>query len=188
MKRADKAAMANPHPTLDRQVVEALAKDSGQGLARIDPADMEYLGVTVGDIIEVRGQRRAAARAMPNCLGERGQGLVQLDAVLRENAVVRLNGQVRLSRAEAQPASSLELRPLRELRSPAQDRLAHLPRLLHGVPFLPGDRVRVTLEGGDPVDFIVVRTFPTGTVVVAARDTVIRVKEGPVPPKSYNYQ
>ena len=35
------------------RVAEALPKDVGRGLARLDPKDMAELGVEIGDVIEV---------------------------------------------------------------------------------------------------------------------------------------
>ncbi len=38
------------------KVAEALPKDLGRGLARLDPADMSRLGVSVGDVVTRFGQ------------------------------------------------------------------------------------------------------------------------------------
>ena len=40
------------------KVSEALGKDVGRALARMDPADMAALGAGIGDIVEVVGKRR----------------------------------------------------------------------------------------------------------------------------------
>ena len=39
------------------RVSESTGKDVGRGIARIDPADMQRLGVDVGDMLEVEGKR-----------------------------------------------------------------------------------------------------------------------------------
>ena len=43
------------------RVAEALPKDVGRGLARLDPKDMAELGVEIGDVIEVVAKQTTAA-------------------------------------------------------------------------------------------------------------------------------
>ncbi len=50
---------------LKLKVTEALPKDLGRGLARLDPADMLRLGLEVGDIVELAGKRTTVGKAMP---------------------------------------------------------------------------------------------------------------------------
>ena len=47
---------------LKLKVSEALPKDLGRGLARLDPADMARLGLEVGDIVSSRASGRPSAR------------------------------------------------------------------------------------------------------------------------------
>ncbi|MBI3077056.1 MAG: hypothetical protein HYY85_08755, partial [Deltaproteobacteria bacterium] len=47
------------------RVAEALPKDVGRGIARIDPEDLRTLGAEVGDIVEIQGKRRTVAKVMP---------------------------------------------------------------------------------------------------------------------------
>ncbi|MFA6035035.1 MAG: AAA family ATPase, partial [Myxococcota bacterium] len=65
--------------TLKLKVTEALGKDVGRAFARIGPEDMERIGVTVGDTIEVAGKRMTMCKAMPAFKETRGQQRVQLD-------------------------------------------------------------------------------------------------------------
>ena len=50
---------------LTLRVSEALAKDVGRGIARIDPKDMAEMDAEVGDIIQILGKRPAVAKVMP---------------------------------------------------------------------------------------------------------------------------
>src|SRR5215510_8183193 len=50
---------------LVRKATEALAKDVGRGLARLDPADMSLTGIAPGDVIRLTGKRATVAKAMP---------------------------------------------------------------------------------------------------------------------------
>lgn len=68
------------------RVSEALAKDVGRGIARIDPKDMVEVGAEVGDIIQIMGKRPAVAKAMPAYMEDRGKDIIQLDGITRGNA------------------------------------------------------------------------------------------------------
>ncbi|MGD0249151.1 MAG: alkaline phosphatase family protein, partial [Candidatus Limnocylindrales bacterium] len=64
-----------------RKVAEALPKDVGRGLARLDPADMASMGIEPGDVIRLIGERETAAKAMSAFPGDRGKGIVQIDGL-----------------------------------------------------------------------------------------------------------
>jgi hypothetical protein len=40
------------------KVAEAKAKDAGRGIARVDPAVMDVLGLTAGDVLQIEGKKR----------------------------------------------------------------------------------------------------------------------------------
>jgi transitional endoplasmic reticulum ATPase len=67
--------------TLTLRVAEALPKDVGRGIARLDPADMERLGAGIGDVVAITGKRRTVARVMPAYADERGKSLAQIDGM-----------------------------------------------------------------------------------------------------------
>ncbi len=66
---------------LTLKVKEALAKDAGRAIVRIDPQDMKTLGVGVGDILEIEGKRKTPAKVMPCYAEERGKDIIQMDGV-----------------------------------------------------------------------------------------------------------
>ena len=43
------------------RVAEALVKDVGRGIARLDPKDLGRLGAVVGDILAITGERTTVA-------------------------------------------------------------------------------------------------------------------------------
>ena len=45
-------------PTLKLRVTEALNKDVGRALVRIDPDDLARLQVNIGDLLEISGKRK----------------------------------------------------------------------------------------------------------------------------------
>jgi hypothetical protein len=46
------------------KVTEALSKDVGRALARLDPADMLTLKLEIGDIVEIVGKRSTVCKVM----------------------------------------------------------------------------------------------------------------------------
>ncbi len=160
-----------PQPTVESRsfrVAEALGKDVGRGIARLDPRDLAAVGAEVGDIVSITGERMAVAKAMPAYADARGKKLVQIDGILRGNAKAAIDGRVTIARIEHAPAARIALRSVGEARVPdgASD-TRYVGRLLEGLPVLVGDRVRATLFGSRFQDFEVVGTTPrTGCVVV----------------------
>ena len=163
--------------TLMLRVAEALAKDVGRGLARIDPEDLKALGVQVGDIIKVEGKRWTVAKAMPAFMEARGKGTVQIDGVVRANAQVGLDERVRIEGISAAPAARLVLSPLSAVRPGQRERdVRYIGRLIEGLPVLAGDRIRASLFGTMAEEFVVQETAPTGPVVVRPT-TAVRIQQ-----------
>ena len=91
------------------KVKEALAKDVGRALARIDPEDMQSLGLEVGDIIVIEGKRQTPAKVMPCYADDRGKGIIQMDGIVRANAQAGLDEKVKLIKADYKPAGKVTL-------------------------------------------------------------------------------
>ena len=151
-------------PPLKRSVAEGLSKDAGRAVARVDPADLDRLGLSIGDTIRVAGERAAVAKALPMHPERRGEGVVQLDGVLRHNARVGLGDSVELEPVDVPPADRVVLRP--DGGMPSDQDLDYLGRLADGLPVQPGDRVRVTLFGSRWIDFTAASTRPDGPVLI----------------------
>ncbi len=157
---------------LKLKVTEALAKDLGRGLARLDPADMARLGLEVGDIVELEGKQTTVGKAMPAYKEHREQARVQIDGVTRENAGAALDQLINVRKATVRPAERVVLTPLGFV--PADRDLEYIGSLFDGLPVLAGDRVRATLFGNRSADFKVDSTTPAGPVVIKPR-TVLEI-------------
>ncbi|MGA9351599.1 MAG: CDC48 family AAA ATPase [Anaerolineae bacterium] len=165
--------------TLSLRVAEALPKDVGRGLVRLDPQDLERLGVSIGDVVEIAGKRPTVARAMPAYAAQRGQGLIQMDGILRANAGAALDERVTVRRVEVQPARTVALTPVEALRTSREAAQArYLARLLDGIPVVPGDRVRVNLFGTRAQTFTVAETTPAGPVLIGPATAIRLTGEG----------
>ena len=162
------------------RVAEALPKDVGRGLVRLDPQDLERLGIGIGDVVEVAGKRSTVARAMPAYADQRGQGLIQMDGILRTNAGASLDERVTVRRVEVQPARTAVLAPAEGSQASwGAHQARYLARLLDGIPVVPGDRVRVNLFGTRAQTFTMVETSPAGPVLICPTTTIrLASKEG----------
>ena len=159
------------------KVAEALSKDVGRGMIRLDPGDMNKMGVQVGDIIEVEGKRKTAAKAMPAYLEDRGTGEVRMDGLLRKNAGVGIDERVTLRKAEHQMAQRVDLSPLTVMRAMRGERdRKYIATLLEGLPLREGDMVRANLFGARSQDFKVVGTRPKGILLIHP-GTTVRIEE-----------
>ena len=67
------------------KVSESTGKDVGHGIARMDPADMNRLGLDIGGMVEVIGKKTAVCKLLPTFKEHRGKERLQIDGVIREN-------------------------------------------------------------------------------------------------------
>ena len=153
--------------SLTLRVGEAKPKDVGRGIARMDPQDLERLGVQVGDVIEIEGKRKTVAKVMPAYSEDRGKLLIQMDGLLRGNAQVSLDEKVSVQKTSCSPADKIVLSPLTLTRSLSRERdNKYIGTLLDGLAMVKGDTIRANLFGTQSQDFNVVSTVPKGAVQV----------------------
>src|SRR4030042_2926662 len=168
--------MKKENTTLTLKVKEALPKDVGRAIARIDPKNMESMGIEVGEIVVIEGKRKTPAKAMPLCLEERGKGIVQIDGITRENAQIGLDEKVTIQKTSQRPASKITLSPITSVGSFEKEKDAkYIGSLMEGLPLTVGDKVRATLFGTRSCDFKVLDTIPDGIVAIGPT-TLIRME------------
>ncbi len=153
---------------LELKVAEAFSKDVGRGLARIDPEDMKLLGAEVGDIVEISGKRTTVAKLMPAFSDDRSKRIIQIDGIVRGNAQVRVDDQIKIRKTTAQSASVIELSSSK----PARRDTRYIGKLLGGLPVVKGDVVRITFFGTRYQEFVVINTHPQGAVIVHPKTSI----------------
>jgi transitional endoplasmic reticulum ATPase len=158
------------------KVTEAIPKDLGRGLARLDPADMARLGLEVGDFVELVGKRTTVGKAMPAYKELREQARIQIDGVTRENTGAAIDQLIEVRKAMVRQAERVVLTPLGYV--PADRDLEYIGSLFDGLAVLAEDRVRATLFGNRSADFKVASTNPSGPVVIKPR-TVLEIARSP---------
>ncbi len=167
-----------PKDTSILKVSEALAKDVGRGIAKLDPKDMAKLGVEVGDIIQVVGKRATAVKVMPAFMEDRGKDIIQIDGITRENAQIGLDEKVQVQKTEYKTAAVVAL-ALITTRGTLEERdTDYIGKLLEGLPVTAGDKVRATLFGTRYQEFSIVDTSPRGVVIIHSTTTIKIKGEG----------
>jgi transitional endoplasmic reticulum ATPase len=149
---------------LKLKVAETLSRDVGRGIARMGPEDLEKLGLSVGDMVEITGKRATVCKAMPAHKELRGQSRIQIDGLVRENAGAGLDEFVTVRKTSCRPAERVVLAPATV--RPAERDLDYIGSLLDGLPVQEGNRIRATLFGSRWADFRVVSTTPKGPVLI----------------------
>ena len=157
------------------KVAEAVKKDVGRGLARIDPADIERLHTSIGDIVEIVGKKRTVAKVMPAFKEDRGKGIIQIDGPTRGNAHIGLDEKVTIKKIAWNPADNVVLTPITTVNLERDSK--YIGNLLDGLPTVEGDRIRATLFGSRFTDFMVKSTTPKGVVVINPT-TLLKFAEG----------
>ena len=158
------------------KVKEAMTKDVGRCIARIDPDDMKRYGIKEGQIIEIEGKRRTPARALSCDSCDRGSRMIQIDGIIRDNAQVGIDDYVTISKASHNFAESISLEPVTTISLLEKEKDAkYIVSLLEGMPVSKGDRVRITLFGTRTCDLRISGTAPHGIVVIN-KDTYISLE------------
>ncbi len=156
------------------RVAEAHVEDIGRAVARLAPADLMRIGVRAGEVLKITGSTIAVARAELSDQGH--EGVIQIDGTARSNCGAGLQEQVTVTPVEHAQAVAVRFSPLCMGAAPAIIAPERMLQDLEGVPVVAGCVVRVPTFA-KAVNFQVVRTIPSGPVVIGKR-TDIRVVEG----------
>ena len=94
------------------KVSEAISqKDVGQGVARLDPNVMDDLNIRERDLIEIVGEKRTAAIALPSQT-DIGLGVIRIDGLVRKNSGATIGGEVQVKKIKAVEAKKVVLAPI----------------------------------------------------------------------------
>jgi len=159
---------------LPLRVAEARVKDIGRAIARLVPADLRRIGAAAGDVLKITGGTMAVVRAEVS--DEAPEGTIQIDGTSRSNCGAGLQEQVTVARMEHEQAVAVRFSPLWVGAAPATIAPDRMLEDLAGVPVIAGGVVRVPTFA-KAVNFQVVRTIPSGAVVIG-KHTDIRIVEG----------
>jgi len=153
------------------RIKEALVKDVGRALARIDPKDMKLLGLESGDVIVIEGKRATPVKIMPCYPDDRDKRIIQIDGITRENAQAGIDEKVKVIKTACRQAAKIKLKPETKSGSLKADDAKYIGSLINGLPVTKGDKVRANLFGSRSVDYTVTGTSPEGVVLIHPNTT-----------------
>jgi len=168
----------------------------GLGRARIDTVTRKSLTCDVGDIIEIVGKKRTAAKVFRAAHEDENKGIIRIDGMIRGNAGVSIGEKVGVRKAEVQLATKVVVAPKipkgkRVRFGQGVDELFKKGLLNRAVT--KGDELiipNIALMGGF-LPFVVASTTPSGIVQVgeftelAVRTEPVEVEELVTPSVTY---
>ena len=163
-----------PEKTATLRVADALQRDVGRGIARIDPKVVTDLGLTSGDVVQITGKRKTNALCWPAHEQDYGKGIVRIDGYLRNNAGVSIDDKVTIRKIDAKIAERLTLAPTEPLRIVGGEE--YLSQLLEGRVLSRGDFVPINIMGRT-VNLVVTSTSPSAEAVIVTEGTEVLVGE-----------
>jgi transitional endoplasmic reticulum ATPase len=162
--------------TVELKVAEARSSDVGRGIARIDPAVIEELNLTSGDVVEILGKRRTAAISWPGYPEDEGLKIIRIDGSTRRNAGIGIDDKVKIRKIEARQASKVKLAPTEPLRIVGGE--SYLRQFLENRVVTKGDTIEINLMGRK-IGLVVVAAQPYAEAVIITYATEIEVSEKP---------
>ncbi|MDE1827811.1 MAG: hypothetical protein KGH65_01485 [Candidatus Micrarchaeota archaeon] len=160
-------------PSEINRVKEAHGRDVGKGVARIDYDTMDLLGLSLGDIVEIKGKRVTAAKILSLYPSDEGKNMIRIDSILRNNAKVDLEKEVTLRKIKTDDAiavfveNSVWIPPIDE---------RYIADCLDTVPITKGDNIVIPYFGGR-LTFKVTKIVADTEVAIVREKTVFHVKE-----------
>ncbi|ANT64682.1 CDC48 family AAA ATPase [Prosthecochloris sp. CIB 2401] len=159
-------------------VHEALAKDAGRSIARIEPGKLKELGLELGEVVlleDDQGRGAVPVRIMPLYPNDREPGAIQIDPILRDTLKVMLGEAVRLHAVTSQSARKITVRrfPTGEQ---ARTKTSLPPLFLEGIPVCSGQVLRPHQDRLRGSGYSIVSTIPSGVVVITT-DTIIQLDQ-----------
>ncbi len=196
--------MSSEHPQRKeiKVRIEELEKSrSGRSLCYIDPLILEELGLTTGNIIEIRGKKKTTGIVVSS-VADKEKRIIRLDGLQRLNAGATIGEFVTIKLARVYPAEEIVLTPTKENIDPRKQAEAIKAKLIDK-PVVIGDIVDVlgaVYQKRDPdnpmseimnmfmrspkrrptlgtLRLIVENSVPSDKVVKITRDTRIRVNK-----------
>ena len=99
---------------LKLKVAEAIQDDVNKGIVRIDSTFMQQMGVRVGDIVEIEGERKTVAIADRAYPGDIGLNIIRMDGIIRRNAKTGIGELIQVKKANVKEAKKIVISPARK--------------------------------------------------------------------------
>ncbi len=172
---------------VELEVAKAYPNDSGRGIARLDPDTLLHLKLSPGDIIEIEGADKTAAKVWRADRKDWNNDTIRIDGFTRQNAEVGIGERVTIRKAETKDADRVVLAPPEGASVQfGSDASGMVKRQVLKRPVVQGDVVPVMSSTNHPfmrspgqaIPLIATQADPEGTVMVT-EDTEVVLREEP---------
>ena len=158
-------------------VAEAKNRDVIRGKIRLNNEAMNAIGISTGEIVELKGKKVTAAVAWPAYPEDLNKQIIRMDGVIRKNAGVSLSEKVIIKKAEIKAANKIIFAPGEINFNTDFGFVRSVKRKLKGYPLTLQDTVMIPVLGrANP--FVVINSDPEGIVLIND-DTKIEITDKP---------
>lgn len=159
------------------KVAELKPGEAGKGVARLDPELMDILGIKVGDIAIITGNKKTVAKILRGAPEDANRGVIRLDGSTRRNAGISIDERVDVKKAEVKEAEKITFAPTDELR--LQGGEEYLAQVLEGRAFAKGDVLSLNIMG-NKMDLVVTSFGPGADAALMTSQTKVKINDKPV--------
>jgi transitional endoplasmic reticulum ATPase len=158
-------------------VKEAVPRDVGRGVIRIDPMLAEKMEISAGQALQIIGRRRTAAIHWPGYPNDRGTGVARLDGSTRRNAGVGIDDKIEIKKIEPKTGTRIEFAPVQNLRISGGEN--HLKHILLGRVLTKGDFIEIPVMN-QRIVLVVSKISPQGDAIIMDDTTAVSISQKPV--------
>jgi len=165
--------LSNEKNLLQMRVDESKQRDVGKRRARIGHHAMDYLDVSPGDVIEIKGTRISCAIVWPSDEDEKNPDSVRIDGQTRKNIGAGLGDVVYVKKVKVKTAKSVKLMPVNDVVTIDKEFTDFVKNRLKGLPLTMGDEISVMILGNS-MEFKVSKCTPKGIVKIE-RSSLLKI-------------
>jgi len=155
------------------RVDESKQRDVGKRRARIGHHAMDYLNVSPGDVIEIKGTRISCAIVWPSDEDEKNPDSIRIDGQTRKNIGAALGDVVYVKKIKVKTAKSVKLMPVNDVVTIDKEFTDFVKNRLKGLPLTMGDEISVMILGNS-MEFKVNKCAPKGIVKIE-RSSLLKI-------------
>jgi len=155
------------------RVDESKQRDVGKRRARIGHHAMDYLNVSPGDVIEIKGTRISCAIVWPSDEDEKNPDSIRIDGQTRKNIGATLGDIVYAKKVKVKTAKSVKLMPVNDVVTIDKEFTDFVKNRLKGLPLTMGDEISVMILGNS-MEFKVSKCAPKGIVKIE-RSSLLKI-------------
>jgi len=165
--------LSNEKNLLQMRVDESKQRDVGKRRARIGHHAMDYLDVSPGDVIEIKGTRISCAIVWPSDEDEKNPDSIRIDGQTRKNIGAALGDVVYVKKIKVKTAKSIKLMPVNDVVTIDKEFTDFVKNRLKGLPLTMNDEISVMILGNS-MEFKVSKCTPKGIVKIE-RSSLLKI-------------